>query len=828
MDWERSSAPDERNGDDLGYSGAEKSSKHRSEDHRKSSRGEEKDHRSKDRERSKRSSDDASKEKEKEKGREKHRDQEEKESYRNVDKERGKERILEDDRKTDQTKQKLQDKEGIGSKNDEERTGWIADEGKDYMLESDGENNRDRDVNQGNMVQHLGGEENFDGLKVGSHPSSTMLEERIRNMKEDRLKKQTEESEVLAWVKRSRKLEEKKLSEKEKALQLSKIFEEQDNIDQDVSDDDIAPENTTNNHDLTGVKVLHGVDKVLEGGAVVLTLKDQSILADGDVNEELDMLENVEIGEQKQRDMAYKAAKKKTGIYDDKFNDENDGEKKMLPQYDDPAEADEGLTLDGRGGFNNDAEKKLEELRRRLQGTSSVKHFEDLNVSTKVSHDYYTQDEMLKFKKPRKKKSLRKKEKLDIDALEAEAISAGLGVGDLGSRNDSRRQAKKEEQEKSEAEMRLNAYQSAYAKADEASRSLQLVQTSSTRLEDNDDALIADDDEDFYKSLERARKLALKKQDAASGPGAIALLATATTSSQATDDQNTKAGELQENKVVFTEMEEFVWGLQLDEDAHKPEEEDVFMDDDEVPKEEYHEDVKDKDGGWTEVKDTAKEESIPDENEAVAPDETIHEVPVGKGLSSALKLLKDRGTLKESIEWGGRNMDKRKSKLVGIVDEDEPKESKSKDSRLSSLVDYKKEIHIERTDEFGRIMTPKESFRQLSHKFHGKGPGKMKQEKRMKQYQEELKLKQMKNADTPSLSVERMREAQAQLKTPYLVLSGHVKPGQTSDPRSGFATVEKDLPGGLTPMLGDRKVEHFLGIKRKGEASNTGTKKAKV
>lgn len=74
-------------------------------------------------------------------------------------------------------------------------------------------------------------------------------------------------------------------------------------------------------------------------------------------------------------------------------------------------------------------------------------------------------------------------------------------------------------------------------------------------------------------------------------------------------------------------------------------------------------------------------------------------------------------------------------------------------------------------------VTPKEAFRMLSHKFHGKGPGKMKQEKRMKQYQEELKLKQMKNSDTPSLSVERMREAQAQLKTPYLVLSGHVKPG---------------------------------------------------
>ena len=37
--------------------------------------------------------------------------------------------------------------------------------------------------------------------------------------------------------------------------------------------------------DLAGVKVLHGLDKVMEGGAVVLTLKDQNILADGDINE---------------------------------------------------------------------------------------------------------------------------------------------------------------------------------------------------------------------------------------------------------------------------------------------------------------------------------------------------------------------------------------------------------------------------------------------------------------------------------------------------------------------------------------------------------------
>ncbi|KAI3896507.1 hypothetical protein MKW92_004038 [Papaver armeniacum] len=385
-------------------------------------------------------------------------------------------------------------------------------------------------------------------------------------MKKERLNKKSESvSEVLSWVTKSRKLEVKKVSEKEKALQLKKVFEEQDNIEEVESGDEGRVQHLSK--DLAGVKILHGLDKVVEGGAVVLTLKDQSILADGDLNEEVDMLENVEIGEQKVRDDAYKAAKKKTGTYDDKFDVDGMSQKKMLPQYDDPVD-DEVVTLDASGRFTGEAEKKLEELRKRLHGVSTSSRFEDLTSSGKISSDYYTQEEMLQFKKPKKKKSMRKKERLDLDALEAEAISVGLGVGDRGSRNDGKMQSAKEEQVQS--------------------------------------------------------------------------------------------------------------------------------------------------------------------------------------------------------------------------------------------------------------MTPKEAFRNISHKFHGKGPGKMKQEKRQKQYQEEMKLKQMKNSDTPSQSMERMREAQARMRTPYLVLSGHVRPGQTSDPSSGFATVS-DLPGGgLTPMLGNTKVEHFLGIKRKADTSDKG------
>ncbi|CAN1829257.1 SART-1 family protein DOT2 [Linum perenne] len=550
---------------------------------------------------------------------------------------------------------------------------------------------------------------------------------------------------------------------------------------------------------IMNVKVLDGLDKVIEGGAVVLTLKDQSILADGDINNEVDMLENVEIGEQKRRDDAYKAAKKPAGVYSDKFNDDPMTERKMLPQYDEPV--DEGVTLDNMGHFSGEAEKKLDELRKRLQGGTTNNRAEDLNSSGKILSDYYSQEEMIQFKKPKKKKSLRKKDKLDIKALEQEAISEGLGAGDLGSRNDSRRKAR-EEQERHEAEMRNAAYQLAYAKADEASKALQLGHTIPASNEDIDDVMADEEDDDLHKSVERARKLALEKQkDVLVGPEAVARLAATLKSNQVTDDQNAATEEGQEGKVVFTEIEEFVWGLQFDEDAQKDDTNDVFKDEDDaiVVSHEEGEVMAD---GLIEANEAVKDEDTTMEDvKEVSGDGIIHEVPVGKGLSGALKLLHDRGTLKESINWGGRNMDKKKSKLVGIVDNDDGKgkEKKNKDKAKQQL-------------------TPKEAFRIISHRFHGKGPGKMKQEKRIKQFQEELKLKQMKNSDTPSLSVQRMRETQAQLKTPYLVLSGHVKPGQTSDPRSGFATVEKELPGGLTPMLGDKKVEHFLGIKRKPDA----------
>jgi len=593
-------------------------------------------------------------------------------------------------------------------------------------------------------------------------------------------------SEILSWVGKSRKLDEKRQAEKEKALLLARALEEQDNILADNGDDDDEEEEDKQVGDhLSGVKVLHGLDKVLEGGAVVMTLKDQSILADGDINEEADMLENIEIGEQKQRDEAYKASKKK-GTYDDKFNEDSSSKKSMLSHYDDPMEH-EGVTLDEGGRFTGEAEKKLEELRKRIEGGNVQKKTEDLTSTTKVSTDYFTPDEMLQFKKPKKKKSLRKKEKLDLDVLEAEAIASGLGAADRGSRNDAKRQSAREEEQKADAVKRSSAYEAAIAKAEEASRALRPEKPSKPAEE----LVFGDDYEDLQKSLEQARKLALRKQEEAAGPLAVVELATATKGQEGTD---TTEGDSQQNKVVITEMEEFVWGLQLNQETRKPEDDDVYMDedDDATPSDNL---VKDDTNGLAAMDEDAQaEKPVKVEEEEVKPDEVIHEVAVGKGLAGALKILKERGSLNEGTDWGGRTTDKKKSKLVGV--EDGPKD-----------------IRIERMDEFGRVMTPKEAFRDLSHKFHGKGPGKMKQEKRQKKYQDEMKTKRMKSSDTPLMAAEKMREAQARNQTPYLILSGNAKTSQASD-ASGFATVEKEQPGSLTPMLGDKKVEHFLGIKR--------------
>jgi U4/U6.U5 tri-snRNP-associated protein 1 len=70
-------------------------------------------------------------------------------------------------------------------------------------------------------------------------------------------------------------------------------------------------------------------------------------------------------------------------------------------------------------------------------------------------------------------------------------------------------------------------------------------------------------------------------------------------------------------------------------------------------------------------------------------------------------------------------------------------------ANLEAFKNYKPDVNIVYHDEFGRALEWKEAWKALSHKFHGKGSGKMKTEKRLKKIAEEKKQEAMASGDTP-------------------------------------------------------------------------------
>ena len=81
--------------------------------------------------------------------------------------------------------------------------------------------------------------------------------------------------------------------------------------------------------------------------------------------------------------------------------------------------------------------------------------------------------------------------------------------------------------------------------------------------------------------------------------------------------------------------------------------------------------------------------------------------------------------------------------------ENRVREQQEARQNLEAFKNYKPDVNIVYYDEFGRELTPKEAWKALSHKFHGKGSGKAKTEKRLKKIAEERKKEAMASGDTP-------------------------------------------------------------------------------
>lgn len=127
---------------------------------------------------------------------------------------------------------------------------------------------------------------------------------------------------------------------------------------------------------------------------------------------------------------------------------------------------------------------------------------------------------------------------------------------------------------------------------------------------------------------------------------------------------------------------------------------------------------------------------------------------VSSGLGATLALLKKTGDLREA----------RVERQAGRAND-------ARDRNVDEALRVKDGVKLDYRDEFGRLLTKKEAFRMLSYKFHGHGPGKKKQEKRLRQLKQELEAQKLLSAEGSTKMMEVLEKKQKAGKQAHVVLS---------------------------------------------------------
>uniref|UniRef100_A0A131YC32 Putative catalytic step 2 spliceosome n=1 Tax=Ixodes ricinus TaxID=34613 RepID=A0A131YC32_IXORI len=571
-----------------------------------------------------------------------------------------------------------------------------------------------------------------------------------------------DDDDALLWVRKSRKLQE----ERQKAEKRAKLLEEMDEafgVGKLVEEELRTTKHYSAKH-LKGLEVLHSTDRIKEGQTVVLTLKDQGVLDEGD-----DVLENVNLVDEERAERNRENKKGKPGYqpYDDTEVDEFGIVKKksLLYKYD---EEIEGIKQDkfkiGTGNTEADRERELEIVRMKLR----QKQQDSLVMpAPQIATEYYTPDEMSTFRKTKKKvRKTRKREHLKPDDLEPLP-----GKDDASSAKDhgSRRRA-----EKFAEPVYVNPQSMQFFV--DANKAPGNADDDEVVGPDEDLAGVAVEEDELEQTLEaalsKARRLRLN-QNRSFEKVAESVLKMGLAES---DDPSQKS-------IVLNSTAEFcrtlgdipTYGMS----GNRDEEAEELMD------LEPEEDVEANDptnrGTWNEVDLEEKPVEIKDrEKEPILEEEPDLSV----GVSGALRLAVKKGYI-ETEEKNSAPPTKN-SELHAqsytieekFYDDDKASRRERYSGPLSEFREkeaYKPDVKLEYIDDGGRLLNAKEAFRYLSHKFHGKGSGKNKVDKRHKKLDQHAKLKQMSSTDTPLSTLRLLQEKQKELQSPYILLSGGSK-----------------------------------------------------
>ena len=554
------------------------------------------------------------------------------------------------------------------------------------------------------------------------------------------------------WVLKSRKIEEERLKiEKMKAARKARILDEMD--DEIVSQ--VAGPNKSNinqlytEEDLKGLKVAHSEKYLKEGHQIIMTLKDKDVL---DENE--DVLENVNIVdlEKAEKNMDNKLKKNEYRPYDEPEFDEFGilKKKNLLAKYD---EEIDGMKKDSFqiGSSSIDREKEAELIREMLRQQAGKISLE--TPQFKVASEYYTEEEMTKFKKPKKIRAKKKGKRFSEDVIVESSNS------DHGSRKNRNSQNVEEVPSTSSSVDKKLIEKRIKVQMDD-----DLLQSDSEIPDIDLSEIVLEEqeaEEEFRKSLEKAKKLKEKEKEKKEEEERIAKLIAereASIKKEQEDDYSDIASTSQgRSTIVLNATAEFCRNLgDISTIKEEYEDEDELMDfekdllDDRRSNEILDEKSPEQPirGTWNEVDMEASVASF-DSVEIADPSQPIleEEPDVSHGVAAALKVAMKKGYLdkepRKPIAGSRHSSLQAQNYTIEEKFYDEEKLGRRGDRYNGPLSDfkekdsYKPDVKLDYVDEKGRLLNQKEAFRVLSHKFHGKGPGKNKIDKRMKKLDQE-------------------------------------------------------------------------------------------
>ncbi|KAJ7274378.1 SART-1 family-domain-containing protein [Mycena haematopus] len=571
------------------------------------------------------------------------------------------------------------------------------------------------------------------------------------------------DDDTIKWIKKSKK-REKELAKKRLA--------ELESMDKMFQGDEYTE------RDLVGLKVSHDFEDMDEGDARILTLKDSRILD----NEE-DELQNVEMAEDERTKKNNELKIKKrdyTGYDDDEFVPGNEGMKRsVLSKYDEDIDGvqETGFRL---GSSVESKTAKLEEQKHAAAATVN-KSLLNIDYAKTFATSDYLQEGDVGFKKPKTKKKRPSRrapeadvvpeDQMEVDQKPIVPIARDLDANfvdddDLQAALARSRKAKlrKATKIKPEELARKVAEQRAQEEAEAREREIVKVE----EMDDEEAAegaggLTFDDTSEFVRAV--GNNPIVKEEPEPSAPVPPSKQASQSRDvSMAPGDQALE--ELEAGEVEMKEEED--------------EQDDMAILD--------------------AIEDLMKSVEAEQASSAAAEDGfgTASEQTFRSGLAGTVNILRQQGVLgkpadelrsREQVQierdrWLAqqrhaieqREMDRWQAR--GQVKDQQTREAMNRQRDQQEIRDtvelfksYKPDVNLVYYDEYGRSLTPKEAWKALSHRFHGKGSGKMKTEKRLKKIKDEEKQLAMSSGDTPLSMTKAFQLRQEKTGQAHMVLS---------------------------------------------------------